>query len=140
MPEPKPVAATVLAAEAVEVDAVRLGDRLLVPADRLGPSTGWELKPEGLCRGDVCVPVRDRSTLVSDGDLVDLAAVGETLHVRYVVDAAEGVAAFDRADPAAPARDELEAPDFTLPDLDGTPVSLSDYDGRKKLLLAFASW
>lgn len=34
----------------------------------------------------------------------------------------------------------LEAPDFTLPDLDGRPHSLSDYRGQKILLAAYASW
>jgi hypothetical protein len=34
----------------------------------------------------------------------------------------------------------LEAPDFTLPDLDGRLHSLRDYRGRKVLLVAYASW
>ena len=34
----------------------------------------------------------------------------------------------------------LEAPDFELPDLDGTMHRLSDYRGRKVLLSAWASW
>ena len=29
------------------------------------------------------------------------------------------------------------APDFTLPDFSGKPVSLSDYRGRKNVLLVF---
>ena len=29
------------------------------------------------------------------------------------------------------------APDFTLPDLNGNPVSLSDFHGRKIVLLVF---
>ena len=35
---------------------------------------------------------------------------------------------------------ELEAPDITLPDLDGNPHSLSEWGGRKRLLQAFSSW
>lgn len=32
-------------------------------------------------------------------------------------------------------------PDFTLPDIaDGKPVSLSDFRGKKVLLVQFASW
>jgi peroxiredoxin len=34
----------------------------------------------------------------------------------------------------------LEAPDFTLPDVDGNPVSLSNFRGKKVLLASWASW
>jgi hypothetical protein len=34
----------------------------------------------------------------------------------------------------------LEAPDFTLPDLDGRLHSLSEHRGKKVLLVAYASW
>jgi peroxiredoxin len=34
----------------------------------------------------------------------------------------------------------LEAPDFTLPDLEGALHSLSDHRGKKRLLIAWASW
>ena len=34
----------------------------------------------------------------------------------------------------------LEAPDFTLPDLDGKLHSLSEHRGKKVLLIAYASW
>ena len=139
---PATVTATVLSPDPVAVEAVRIDDRLLVPVAHLAGSTGWELKPEGLCQGDVCIPVRDRTGLVREDDggaLVDLAALGAALHAPHVVDADEAVAAIGR--PTGPtSTNALEAPDFTLPDLDGRPVSLSDHDGRKKLLLAFASW
>ena len=47
-----------------------------------------------------------------------------------------GVSASDRAR----ALSSLEAPNFTLPDLDGRPHSLSTYRGKKVLLVAYASW
>jgi hypothetical protein len=34
----------------------------------------------------------------------------------------------------------LEAPDFTLPDVDGRRHSLSEHRGKKVLLVAYASW
>ena len=34
----------------------------------------------------------------------------------------------------------LQAPDFTLSDLDGNPHSLSDYRGKKIFLASWASW
>ena len=47
-----------------------------------------------------------------------------------------GVSAVDRAKALA----SLEAPDFTLSDLDGRPHTLSAYRGKKVLLVAYASW
>lgn len=135
-----PITATVLAPDPVTVAATRDSDRLLVATVDLREATGWELKPEGLCRGDVCVPVADPGALVEQSGLVDLAALADALHIHHVVDAEEAVAAFDRVTPASQPRDALDATDFTLPDLDGRPVTLSEFDGRKKLLLAFASW
>ena len=34
----------------------------------------------------------------------------------------------------------LEAPDFTLPDLDGRPHTLAEHRGQKVFLVAYASW
>jgi hypothetical protein len=47
-----------------------------------------------------------------------------------------GIGAAERAKALA----SLEAPDFTLPDLDGRPHSLSAQRGKKVLLVAYASW
>ena len=38
------------------------------------------------------------------------------------------------------ALDSLEAPDFSLPDLEGNLHSLTDRRGKKVLLVAYASW
>ena len=89
---------TLIDAEAGErpLDARRDAGRLLVDADALERVTGWVLKPEGLCRDEVCIPVRDRSALVAvDGETtrIDLAAFADALGRLSVVDADEGVAA-----------------------------------------------
>jgi cytochrome c-type biogenesis protein len=34
----------------------------------------------------------------------------------------------------------FDAPDFTLPDMNGNTHSLSDFRGKKVLLLTWASW
>jgi hypothetical protein len=41
---------------------------------------------------------------------------------------------------ASAALSSLRAPDFTLPDVAGSDVSLRDFAGKKRLLVAFASW
>jgi hypothetical protein len=101
---------------------------------------GWELKPEGLCRDDACVPVRDRDALFADGFL-DIAAVARVLRRSVVVDAAAAVVAIALSgEQRRRALDESRAPAFTLDDLDGKPHSLEEFRGRKKLLIAFSSW
>jgi len=116
------------------------GTRVVLEPTSLPSAIGWELKPEGLCRDDVCVPVRDRERLFA-GDALDLAAIADALSRPLVADAEARVAAM--ALPSEERRLALRdhvAPPFTLPDLDGTPHSLSEWRGRKKLLFAFSSW
>lgn len=122
------------------VEAVVDGDRLLVDPVDLPAALGWQLKPEGLCRDDECVPVRDRDALFV-GDRLDVAAVAAALGRRAVVDAAAAMAAIALpSEGRRRALDEQQAPSFTLDDLDGEPHTLEEFRGRKKLLFAFASW
>jgi hypothetical protein len=99
--------------------------------------TGWELKPEGMCRGAVCVPLPAGAARAGE---VDLAAFWAKLGAPVVSDGGAvwsvGVAPQDRR----AALETLEAPDFTLPDLDGRMHSLSDLRGKKTLLVTWASW
>ncbi len=116
------------------------GDTIRLTREALERATGWTLKPEGLCRGALCVPVRPGAALES-ADGVDLAAVAAALGRPLALDPAEraaylGVGASDRARALA----ALEAPDFTLPDLDGRLHSLREHRGKKVLLVAYASW
>jgi len=131
---------TVITDQLAVVDGTIDGGRLLLDPPALPGAIGWELKDEGLCRDEVCVPVRDRESLFS-GAALDLAAVADALGRPVVVDAAAGVAAM--ALPSEERRRALRdhmAPPFTLPDLDGRMHSLEEWRGRKKLLVAFSSW
>ena len=65
---------TIVGDERIDVAAEIVDGRVLVTRDGLADALGWTLKPEGLCRDDVCVPVRDRDALVV-GERVDLVAV-----------------------------------------------------------------
>ncbi len=125
---------------ATEVDATIDGDRVLLSPDATERALGWLLQPEGFCRAGICVPVREGSRAVVDGN-VDLAALADLLGRPLALDlderaAAMGVSAHDRAAALA----TLEAPDFTLPDLDGRMHSLSAHRGKKVFLAVWASW
>jgi hypothetical protein len=115
----------------------------LAPAE-LAKAGGWELKPEGLCRGSLCVPVlRGAPWVRGEGaDLrVDLA--GLSRHMGQPVAASSEHSAWSIGEAAAAAAGRLrslDAPDFTLPDLEGRMHTLSSFRGRKVFLLAWASW
>jgi hypothetical protein len=123
-----------------ELDGSPVDGSLAVDAVGFARSTGWELKPEGLCREEVCIPVRDRSALLQ-GSMLRLDEFARLAGRVAVVDVARGVAALaDSGGRRSEALATLDAPDFTLPDIHGKQVSLSDFDRRKRLLLAWSSW
>jgi hypothetical protein len=114
--------------------------RVALSPGELKAALGWELKAEGVCKGPVCVPVPPDAAIVTD-DNVDLLGLANLLDRPLALDIAEraayvGTAASDRAAALA----SLEAPGFTLPDLQGRLHSLSGYRGQKVLLAAYASW
>ena len=116
------------------------GGRVSIPATTIRDELGWELKPEGLCREDVCVPVRDSAALACE-DGIDLVAFANALGRPLALDIEERCAALGRSAPESSAQlASLEAPDFSLPDLEGRLLSLSDHRGKKVLLIAYASW
>lgn len=131
---------TVVADGEVAVDGRRDGDRLLVAETDLPATTGWTLKPQGLCRDEICVPVRDRSALGPDGWL-DVAAVAGAVGHPVAVEAAEAMVAVGApaAERAAALR-SLDAPDVRLPTVAGGEASVRDLTGRKRLVVSFASW
>jgi len=124
----------------VQVDALTSGETVRVPAEAIKAALDWELKPQGFCRGHICMSHRGHGELVTP-DGVDLAGFATLIRRPLALDAAEHVAAFgasvhERGQQLA----SLRAPDFTLPDLAGRPHSLSDYRGKRVLLVAHASW
>ncbi len=120
----------------------RPNDELWTNAEDLERATGWTLKPEGLCRNEVCVVVApsDREQLV-DSEAVCASGLWETLGRPVLHDEAHSVwmlgeAAADRSRKL----ESLEAPDFRLPDITGKLHSLSDFRGKKVFLATWASW
>jgi hypothetical protein len=111
-----------------------------VSANDFARATGWTLKPEGLCKGEVCVPVRDAAAM-SDGTAIDVAEFARVTGRNMVIDASRNVVAIgEQASSRAALMATLDAPNFTLPDINGNLVSLSDFANRKKLILAWSSW
>jgi hypothetical protein len=123
---------------AARVDA-EAGSVVLSPA-ALEQAFGWRLEDRGLCRGDVCIPLGTRAARGAP-DGIDLAGFADLLDRPLAVDAEAGAAALGTSAGERRSRlASLAAPDFTLPDLDGRPHSLSAWRDGKVLLLAWASW
>ena len=97
--------------------------------------TGWEFKPEGACKGPVCVPL--------PGDVIE----GEVVHVERMAGAlglplvaAPELGLWALGPESGRALTTAEAPNLVLPDLDGREFALSSLRGRKVILAAWASW
>jgi hypothetical protein len=119
----------------ITVDAT---DGLWVSAADAERATGWSLKPEGMCREALCVPLPADALRAGR---VDLAAFWRRLdNVVLSDDEGEIWVLGAGADARNQALAGLIAPDFALPDLDGTPHRLSELRGRKVFLASWASW
>ena len=120
----------------VTTRGARQVDDLWLDPEALDAATGWQLKPEGLCRDDVCLLVPDE--LLRDGR-VDVAALWERL-ARPVLTAGDAVYLGEDAATKPALRAGDLAPDFTLRDLAGVEHSLSDHRGKKVFISSWAPW
>jgi hypothetical protein len=118
-------------AAATSVRRVLLEDTDVVDPALLAQRTGWELKPEGLCKADRCVPLGGRP--------LTAAVLAERLGMALVGDAEHGLAALG---PESGGRALLDArmPDLELPDRHGRPFSLRSLRGTRIVMVAWASW
>ena len=97
--------------------------------------TGWTLKPEGACRGDVCIPLSKPAS-----DPVDVSQVANDIGMPLVEAAKHGLWALGPASIGSRALATAEAPELALPDLDGNEFKLSSLRGQKVLLFAWAPY
>jgi len=123
-----------------EIAATLTESAARVAAGELERALGWQLKPEGLCRDAICIPVRDRAGL-ENHEGVDLSRFAEAVGRPLALDLEERAAALGASrEERAGLLEDLVAPDFRLPDLQGRRHSLSAHRGKKVLLVAYASW
>ncbi len=141
-------ATVLLPGESVVLETARVeGENLWLDLPALARCGGWEVKPEGLCRGSLCVPVPQGQ---AGQGLLDLSGAEPRVNLTALVrQMGQPLAASpehavwsigEAAEDAADRLLSLEAPDFTLPDIDGNLYRLSTFRGRKVFLLAWASW
>jgi hypothetical protein len=122
------------------------GDELWLTLAELKSVSGWELKPEGVCKDEICVPVPEhhpwtRVTEDRSETLFNLSEFARHIGQPFAHDDPNAVWYFGPA--SWEWKDRLasrQAPDFSLPDLSGRMHALSELRGKKVFLLFRASW
>jgi hypothetical protein len=108
-----------------------------VSPDSFAERTGWAPKPQGLCRGEVCVPAP--GSLRAEGT-VDVEVAAQQLGMPLVHDEVHRLWAIGSATLGGHALATAAAADPQLITRDGEPFLLSSLHGRKVLLVAWASY
>jgi len=126
-------------AVAAQIDGAALW---LAPAD-FERVSGYSLKPEGFCRGTLCVPIPPRrpQSEFRRGEALNLRAFAALTNRPLV--SSKDFECWVLEEPADMRNEtllSLTAPDFELPDLAGNLHKLSDYRGHKILVSSWASW
>ena len=108
-------------------------------------ATRFELKPQGVCRDELCFPVpkaraeefvRKNSGVTS----FNLLAFAQLVNQPVAHDDALSMWYFGLRADQRQGLASLQAPTFTLPDMAGKTHSLADFRGKKVLLVTWASW
>lgn len=97
--------------------------------------TGWVFKPEGACKGEVCVPLD-----FTPGESLALETISNALGMPLVADAQHKLWALGPESLGSRALTQAEAPPLTLPGLDGKPFDLASLRGKKVVVYAWAPY
>ncbi len=113
-------------------------DRLDLTVEEFDQITGWEIKPEGACQGEVCVPLPSLEPDVEGR--IDATVVAERLGMPIAHDEAHGLWALGPRSGDRRVLDSARMPDLVLRDFDGNAFDTASLRGRKVVLIAWASW
>ena len=105
-------------------------ERLDQAPAQLEQRTGWSIKPQGACRGEVCVPLPSPFSLEQLGDRLGMALVRDERHGLWALGPESGGRALTSA----------ELPELILPDRDRRDFALRSLRGTKVFMIAWASW
>jgi hypothetical protein len=114
-------------------------DTLAITPESFAALTGWSIKPEGACKGDVCVPLPDGFRDGLRGGF-SVAQAAQRLGMALVRDDELGVWALGPEAIGGRALTTAEAPPLVLPDVDGNDFALSSLRGQKVVLVSWAPY
>jgi hypothetical protein len=95
--------------------------------------TGWEIKTEGACKGEVCVALDQAGAF-------DVQFTADRLRMAVVHDADEGLWAIGPESLGDRALVTADAPELVLPDLDGDEFRLATLGGQKVVIVSWAPY
>jgi hypothetical protein len=134
---PAPAATVLYGDRAVPLDKIQPdgGDLWVRKAD-LARINGFEVKPQGACRDELCIPIPKD---MQHKEWFNLSGFARKTGEAVVADS--GVWSFGEI-PVLRGNflTARVAPDFSVPDRKGRPVHLSDFHGKKVLIVTWASW
>lgn len=99
------------------------------PAD-LELRTGWTIKPEGACRGEICVALPTPFDVGELARRLGMGLVHDDAHALWALGPESGGSALTSA----------QLPDIVLPNRDGEDFALRSLRGTKIFMVAWASW
>jgi hypothetical protein len=106
-------------------------DTLNATPEAFAAGTGWEIKAEGACKGEVCVPLPEGFSVADAADRLGMALVrDDEMNVWALGPEAIGGRALASA----------QAPQLVLPDVDGVEFDLSSLRGQKVVLVSWAPY
>jgi len=118
------------------------GDSLLVRPEDLPAINGFELKPEGACYNDLCIPLTDELLVEQDSrQWFNMTAFADLLEQPWVADTQARVWSFAEM-PAKRENTMVNAmvPDFEVTDRQGNVIRMADLKGKKALIVTWSSW
>jgi len=110
-------------------------DRPALSTAEIAAHTGWELKPEGACKGHECVPLPGLDT----SGPIDVSAFADAMGMPLVADVDAGLWALGPRSGGS-VLETATAPSIVLDDFGGNAFDVASLRGRKVLLIAWASW
>ena len=130
---------------AAKLATAKPNDLWITLAD-LKTATGFVNKPQGVCRDELCFPLpkkRRAEFLQAQGKTTwfNLTEFARLLKQPVAHDAEQATWYFGlRPEVQNSYTSNFKAPNFTLPDKNGKLHSLSDFRGKKVLIVTWASW
>ncbi len=109
---------------------------LTISPSEFEQGTGWQIKPEGACKGDVCIPLPG----TGDDETLDVRKLAGIMGMPIAEEPEAGLYALGPESIGGRALVTARAPELELPDVNGNTFRLSSLLGKKIVVYAWAPY